>query len=253
MYNTGKHKGGGMVGFKSIIAVLLLMAINIGCVRQHHVDILKSGVEKWNKWRGENPSVTPDLEKADLMGGYLKGANLDSAYLAKANLAGAALVEADLKGANLNLAYLAKANLAGANLVEADLRGAKLNGAIFEGADLHGVNLQNTKLYGAILEGTDLRNANLQGADLFGAILAKADLRGANLQGTDLSTAKSFCKTKLDPKILSQIKENWPELLATVWDEEKKDWVIDYSLLVQIKKPDWHGWPEEKKVRVNSF
>src|SRR5271157_5076647 len=200
-----------MIGFKSILAVLLLLATNIGCARQHQVDILKSGVGKWNKWREGNPSVKPDLEKANLM-------------------------RADLKGANLNLAYLAKANFAGANLEEADLRGARLNGAIFEGADLHGVNLQETKLYGAIFEGTDLRKADLQGSDLFGAILVKADLRGANLQGTDLIKAKSFCKTKLDPEILSQIKENCPELLATVWDDEKNGWVIDYSQLEQIKR-----------------
>lgn len=236
-----------MTGFKTAIAVLLLLAINIGCARQHHVDILKSGVEQWNKWREENPSVTPDLAKANLGEVYLAGANLAKVNLAKANLAGAALMGANLKVANLAKVNLAKANLAGANLVEADLREANLNGAIFEGADLQGVNLQKTRLYGAIFEGTDLRKANLAGADLFGVILVKADLRGANLEGTDPGKAQSFCRTKLDSEILHQIRENRPELLATVWDDEKRDWVIDYSLLDQIKKPDWHGWSEEKR------
>jgi hypothetical protein len=42
------------------------------------------------------------------------------------------------------------------------------------------------------------------------------------------------------------LKIKGAEKLATIWDDTKKDWVIDSSLLEQIKKPDWHGWPEEK-------
>jgi hypothetical protein len=45
---------------------------------------------------------------------------------------------------------------------------------------------------------------------------------------------------------LSEIKGNWPEKLATFWDNGKKKWVVDDTLLEQIKKPDWYGWPEEK-------
>jgi hypothetical protein len=98
----------------------------------------------------------------------------------------------------------------------------------------------------------DLREAHLEGADLredtlWGALLEGANLEGTNIQGADLSKVKSFYKAKLDTKILSQIKAEWPEKLATIWDDTKKDWVIDDTLLEQVKKPDWHGWLEEKK------
>jgi len=63
--------------------------------------------------------------------------------------------------------------------------------------------------------------------------------------GTDLSKVTSFYKAQLDPGILSEIKTNWPEKLAMVWDAKKASLVIDTTLLVQIKKPDWHGWIEE--------
>ena len=33
-----------------------------------HLEILKQGVEQWNKWRNEHPDVTPDLNEANLHG-----------------------------------------------------------------------------------------------------------------------------------------------------------------------------------------
>jgi hypothetical protein len=50
--------------------------------------------------------------------------------------------------------------------------------------------------------------------------------------------------TILDTNILFEIRTNWPEKLATIWDVTKKDWGIDDTLLGQIKQPDWQGWPE---------
>ena len=141
-----------MVGFKSIIAVLLLLAMNIGCTRQ--VDILKSGVGKWNKWR-EEKSVKPNLagahlekyylEGADLHEACLVGAHLDSAYLVGANLRGADLHEADLRGANLERARLGGANLRGADLNLAFLPKAHLDSAHLDSANLRGAVLEESK------------------------------------------------------------------------------------------------------------
>ncbi len=33
---------------------------------EEHLKIIKQGVEAWNKWRGENPQILPELESADL-------------------------------------------------------------------------------------------------------------------------------------------------------------------------------------------
>ena len=85
-----------------------------------HLNVLKQGVEVWNRWREENPETRPDLTQADLREAKLglanlSGANLRRAYLYRANLRGA-----DLSGANLFLADLLQADLS-----EADLRGAE--------------------------------------------------------------------------------------------------------------------------------
>ena len=63
-----------------------------------------------------------------------KRANLDGAYLVRANLDGANLDGANLVRANLVRANLVRANLAGANLVRANLDGANLDGAYLAGA-----------------------------------------------------------------------------------------------------------------------
>jgi hypothetical protein len=63
---------------------------------EEHVDLLKQGVEVWNKWRQKTPDVKADLHDADLSGADLDRANLRRADLGGANLNGAKLNGADL-------------------------------------------------------------------------------------------------------------------------------------------------------------
>ena len=58
---------------------------------EEHLKILRSGVEKWNKWREENPDVMPDLKKANLTKVSLSGVDLRLADLSGADLSGAYL------------------------------------------------------------------------------------------------------------------------------------------------------------------
>jgi uncharacterized protein YjbI with pentapeptide repeats len=282
-----KHTEGIMICFRIIIAVLIVLATNMSCSRQHYIHLLKVGnVENWNKWRGKNTSVKLDLRRANLdsanlqgvdldsahlLGADLRGANLDSANLVgadleKANLDSARLLGADLRGADLDSARLSETDLRGAdldnaNLMEADLQGASLDSANLRGADLRvanfqgailalarleGVNLRQANLNSAHLWGADLKGADLKGTNLDSAYLLGADLRGADLGDINLGKVKTFYRAQLDPNVLSEIKDNWPEKLATVWDDTTKDWVIDMVLLAQVKKRDWHGWPEGK-------
>ena len=140
------------------------------------------------------------LEKANLGGAILTGANLESAFLTGADLRAAILDRAYLKGANLtrailDRAYLDRAYLKGANLESAFIRGAHLNSAHLEDANFQLVNLERAYLKGANLQGANLKKAFLtgaflEGADLQGANLEKANLQGANLQGANLVDAQ---------------------------------------------------------------
>ena len=54
--------------------------------KKEHLDILKQGVNEWNKWRDKNSEIRPDLSGADLDGADLREANLGEANLRVANL-----------------------------------------------------------------------------------------------------------------------------------------------------------------------
>ena len=194
-----------------------------------HVDILKQGVEVWNKWRKVNPNVSPNLSRIDpikasyirkkpgflhfiganftgvdlsesnleyalIMGGNLSGANLKSTVLEKSDLRGADLTKAILSGANLKSTVLEEsdfrgADLSGANLSNADLTKANLTNASLVGANLQSCYLQETKLAKAKLKGANLKSTVLEESDLTSADFTEAILSGANLEKADLSGA----------------------------------------------------------------
>src|SRR5271157_4181593 len=79
-----------------------------------HLEILKQGVEQWNKWRKEHRDITPGLNMADLRKARLIGADLSEANLIRVDLSGAYLSEADLRWANLRNADLNRADFTGA-------------------------------------------------------------------------------------------------------------------------------------------
>jgi len=118
---------------------------------EDHLERLQQGVEAWNAWREEEPSVEPDLSGANLNNMDLQGA--------------------DLREANLHNAQLDSVNLQGAHLQKADLREANLFGAQLQGADLREANLRFTNLLDA-----DLTDADLTGSLVFGTSAWKLKL-----------------------------------------------------------------------------
>jgi Pentapeptide repeats (8 copies) len=150
----------------------------------NHRDILKAGVEAWNRWRTQNPGVRPDLNRVDLARACLAGANLRVAQMNHSNLSRAALGESDFSGTALRRTNLSEADLSKTKLVKADL--------------------QQANLIGVRLRRADLRRADLRRADLFGADLTAADLRGANLTGANLGSA-----TITGALLYGSIREDW--------------------------------------------
>jgi Pentapeptide repeats (8 copies) len=158
-----------------------------------HLDLLQQGVDIWNAWRAEKPSIRPDLTEANLRGADLRKADLFDALLSDANLSNtdlsaAVLAQADLNGADLSGANVSGANVSKTNLAEAHLRRTNLHGANLIQADLFQADLREADLSGADLSGAtllraDLSGANVSGADLRGAVLVEANLAGADLTG----------------------------------------------------------------------
>lgn len=158
---------------------------------QEHLDILKQGVEIWNKWREKHPEIRPDLNGADL-----SYTNLFQIYLTQADqsetnppqifIVGLNLSDTDLIGTTLIKAFLRRANLSRANLSRAILDGTDLYGANLKGANLKGAFLGAAEFIEANLSETDLSDLNLIGANLSYANLFRANLSRTNLSSTIL-------------------------------------------------------------------
>jgi uncharacterized protein YjbI with pentapeptide repeats len=180
---------------------------------EEHLQILKQGVKIWNRWRGNNTNIQPDLREADLHGANFIGvvfnaARLGRIDLSRANLSRAHLIKAHLSRANLSWADLRGAYFREADLREADLRGADLREANLSEASLSGANLSGANLGEADLNRADLREANFGGVYLIRTRLSMANLSGANLRGAtagntifanlDLSAAKGLNAARHD-------------------------------------------------------
>ena len=133
---------------------------------QEHVDILRQGVEVWNKWRGVY-RLRPDLSDTNLIDINLTDANLSEVNFLRANLSNALLTGANLSIANLN---------------EADLRRSVL----------HDANLSTTSLFGADLCEASLFWANLRGAKLRETDLSRARVAFTLFGDLDLHAAKGL-------------------------------------------------------------
>ncbi|NEO88555.1 MAG: pentapeptide repeat-containing protein [Spirulina sp. SIO3F2] len=167
-----------------------------------HWEKLNEGVEAWNRWREENPGVSPDLQEANLQGADLKeanftGANLEEANLQEANLQHANLWKAKLVAANLREANLRFVSLLEANLQQAVLLNAALLNAVLREANLTGANLQEANFAGANLHQANLRFTNLQRAILVESNLYEANLQQAHLVEANLTGANLFASQAL--------------------------------------------------------
>jgi hypothetical protein len=120
-------------------------------MNQEHLNILKQGVDTWNKWREEHSDIMPILFGANLSNSNLSGVNFRGAYLVDAFLRGATL-----RGANLSGALLSRADLWGANLSDANLSGANLDGATLIRTNLSRATLVDCSIYGISAWGIQL-------------------------------------------------------------------------------------------------
>ena len=93
--------------------------------------------------------------KVNLNGADLRGANLDEATLAGAELRGVQFSKATFRGANLSGALLLGSDFRHADFSRANLECARLNQA-----SLVGANFQDARVAGVDIEDADMRNAS---------------------------------------------------------------------------------------------
>lgn len=183
---------------------------------EEHLAILRQGVAVWNAWRGENPTITPDLSKAEL-----QGYDLFDMDFTNANLCDARFMGADLRRARFNFALM---------------RDVLINDARAPYADFSNADMRRAYLWGS-----DFREANFSGANLMGANLRCTQLVMTNFAGANLTNCKVYGLSAWDLKLngasvadLIVSKPNEPEV--TVDNLEVAQFV--YMLLNNAKIRD---------------
>lgn len=216
---------------------------------KEHLEILKKGVEEWNKWREENPEIRPNLSDGDFCGALLLYANLNSVDLSGANLSGAYL-----SFAKLSNAILSGAKLVGAKIIEADLSGTNLISANLDGAAICCANLSNANLSNASLRGADLSKAILNTVDLSGADLSRANLKGAKLSNMNLSGA-ILSEAIFFQKDLDGIQLTEKQLSETIIAPERSESSLgmDYNSIVVRYQSESKGMYARIKEEIKAL
>ena len=191
-----------------------------------HLEILKQGVEVWNRWREENPNVHPDLsstafyvrnvidmraatlEQVIMAGKEYRGVRLDHFNLSKANLSGSFLRGADFHNANLSMSQMRDTNvsevsLAGSNLTFADLIGADLTHSY-----LKRTKLNDTKLMQVNFTNSSIIETDFSGSEMFMTVFGNNNLRSA----IGLDKVKHIGPSIIDTSTLSRSKGLIPEI-----------------------------------------
>jgi len=111
-----------------------------------HLDILKQGVDAWNKWREAHPEVQPDLSEADLSGANLYGANLYGANLTSTDLSEADLTRVTLVETNLTRATLTGCSIYGISAWNIELEGATQDSLVITRQSESTINVDNLEV-----------------------------------------------------------------------------------------------------------
>src|SRR2546426_362870 len=139
---------------------------------QKHLDLLKQGVNIWNRWLAEQQSILPNT---DLSNANLSGASLENIFFINTDLSRVDLSGKKLIGMNFAGTILSGANLSGANLSRANLSGADLCNADLTRAILVETNLEYAILTNCLIYGIAVWDVKLEGAEQINLVITHQD------------------------------------------------------------------------------
>ncbi|MGD1938040.1 MAG: pentapeptide repeat-containing protein [Cyanophyceae cyanobacterium] len=150
-----------------------------------HIMHLQRGANLWQRWRRENPELSPDLAGLDLSGIRLGDRPMNHCQLHRGNLrqlhaptsdwTGTHALDSTWDGANLELATLYQMAAVGSEWRGANLRGVDAREVNWSAADFRNATLSQANLSRAILNRASFSGAIAHGILLIGAIADRAN------------------------------------------------------------------------------
>jgi uncharacterized protein YjbI with pentapeptide repeats len=218
----------GMLFDIAIIGILITW-LNERKEKKHRVQSYINEIDDFRNWASEeamfrtvgnikrlnkNNITEMNLVDCTLRNINLNYTNLTGSNLNNADISSSSLIEIKLNNCRLNQANFENSNLNGSEFLEAyatatNFKDSFLIKSNFSKAYLIKTNFENAFLIEANLSGAIVADANFKNTSLY-----KADLSNVKgLKAEQLAKAKSLYLTKLDPEIISKLKEIAPHLI----------------------------------------
>jgi len=150
------------------------------------INLLRTDVRAFNKWREENPKAIIDVSNSDLSSMDLSWANFYMANLSGANLSSSDLFKSNFSYADLSRSNLSDADSQWANFYMANFSYVKMHNANFSDSYFRGVNFSCACINGSNFSDANLRKANFSESSACGVNFSSSNLRDANFYLTDL-------------------------------------------------------------------
>ena len=212
---------------------------------EEHLKILEQGVDVWNKWREENPNITPDLSHINFHDKDLRKINLQKADLSSAiffnnNLSNANFTDVQAYNSLFDCSNLQKANFKNAALNKASFRHTKAQNSNFDSShiwesDFQLADLRWANFYSAKAQHTLFDKANLQNTIFRSADLKNSDLSETKLQRADLSNARLECVRFSFGSLDHAIIEHTNLINAIFYDSSLSRTIFSYSNLTSSR------------------
>lgn len=139
--------------------------------KREHLKILKQGVKIWNRWREDNPEITPDLSRTEINDLDLEGANLNSA-----NFTNSSISLCEFSHAILTEATMERTIFDTVEFVEADLSKSMLNVMEFAGGSLEKAILKDARILNTIFCDINLKDTDFSRASMMETSFINVDL-----------------------------------------------------------------------------
>ena len=154
-------------------------------VNSKHVKNLKKGVEKWNKWREENPQISPNLRGLN----FVKEFPNENEIYNLPNFEGCNFSNVDLHGVSLRNGYYINCSFDGSTIQYADLVDAYFSSCSFKKTKMRVTKIGSATFYNCKFEDADLSYCSAEETSFSNSKLINTKLENIRFVSNDFSDA----------------------------------------------------------------
>lgn len=188
---------------------------------EEYLNKLKNSIKEWNKWRVENPKISPSLRNIDFASEFpnkneiydlpsFEGGNFSNIDLHGASLRNGFFINCSFDGSRINFAdlvdgYFQSCSFRNVCMCVTKIGSATFNNCIFEDSDLSYCSAEETSFMGSEFINTKLENVSFVSNNFTDTKLIGCSVYGISSWDLNLenSTQQNLIITKEDQPIIT--------------------------------------------------